>query len=178
MVHTDINKIQIKIDNLLELRLDGTIEKETYNNKYGLLKIQLDELKQKQYTLENALENTENTKDRVLNFQKIFSENKPLEEFDNLVFRYAIDKIILGGRDENGFDPYLVTFCFNNGVEAKKSYLKTTNQTTIISNGDITKKNLIIAEYIRHARLTRYDKNSDNYMGKRYQTDFKIRISI
>jgi hypothetical protein len=75
------------------MRLEGNIDKDTYNNKYGLLKIQLDELQQKQYELENIIESVEDTQARVRKFQKYFQENKPLKEFDNVVFRYSINKV-------------------------------------------------------------------------------------
>ena len=178
MVYTGVQKVQKKIDALVEMRLEGTIDKEMYNNKYGLLKIELENLKQKQYELENILECTEDTKARVLRFQKFFQDSKPLDEFDNVIFRYAIDKVILGGRDEDGWNPYLLTFIFNDGVTTKKVCLKGSNQTADITPRETTKKNVIIAEFMRTARLTRYDKNSDNYMGMRYQTNIKIKIGI
>ena len=178
MVYTDINKMKKKIDALIEMRLEGNIDKETYNNKYGLLKLQLDELQQKQYELENVVESLEDTQTRIRKFQKYFQENQPLKEFDNVVFRYSINKVILGGRDENGWNPYLLTFIFNDDVTTKKVVLKGSNKTTIITPGDIMKKTLIIAEYMRSARLSSYSRDSDNFMGLKYQTEIKIKIGI
>jgi hypothetical protein len=178
MVYADIEKIKKKIDALIEMRLEGNIDKEIYNNKYGLLKIQLDELQQKQHDLENIIENIEDTQSRVRKFQKYFQENKPLQEFDNVVFRYSINKVILGGRDDDGWNPYLLTFIFNDGVTTKKVSLKGSNKTTVITPRDTARKVLIIAEYMRSARLSSYNRDSDNFMGLKYQTEIKIKIGI
>jgi uncharacterized membrane protein len=78
----------------------------------------------------------------------------------------------------NGWNPYLLTFIFNDGVTTKKVALKGSNKTAIITPGDTVKKTLIIAEYMRSARLSSYSRDSDNFMGLKYQTEIKIKIGI
>ena len=67
---------------------------------------------------------------RIADFKKALSQNEVLEEFDRDIFESIIEKVIVGGYDENGEkDPYKITFIyktgFTNGIgNAKKRFGK------------------------------------------------------
>lgn len=57
---------------------------------------------------------------RINAFRKIFESGKELTEFDPEVFKTVIEKVILGGHDQEGKpDPYMVTFIFKTGLTSK-----------------------------------------------------------
>ena len=63
-------------------------------------------------------------------FRKALSQNEVLEEFDRGIFESIIEKVIVGGYDENGEkDPYKITFIYKTGFKneignAKKRFGK------------------------------------------------------
>ena len=57
-------------------------------------------------------------KQRVADFKKALSKNGVLEEFDRGIFESIIEKVIVGGYDEDGNkDPYKITFIYKTGFK-------------------------------------------------------------
>ena len=55
---------------------------------------------------------------RIESFKKSLSENQVLEEFDRGVFESIVEKVIVGGYDEDGNkDPYRITFIYKTGFK-------------------------------------------------------------
>ena len=55
---------------------------------------------------------------RIADFKKALSHNEVLEEFDRGIFESIIEKVIVGGYDENGEkDPYKITFIYKTGFK-------------------------------------------------------------
>ena len=55
---------------------------------------------------------------RSADFKKALSQNEVLEEFDRGIFESIIEKVIVGGYDENGEkDPYKITFIYKTGFK-------------------------------------------------------------
>ena len=56
-------------------------------------------------------------KKRLEGFKKLLESNKYLEEFDRAVFERIVDKIIIGGtNDEGEIDPAIITIISNSKV--------------------------------------------------------------
>ena len=55
---------------------------------------------------------------RLADFKKALSKNQVLEEFDRGIFESIIEKVIVGGYDENGEkDPYRIIFIYKTGFK-------------------------------------------------------------
>lgn len=55
-------------------------------------------------------------KKRLEGFKKLLESNKYLEEFDRAVFESIVDKIIIGGtNDEGEIDPAMITIIYKTG---------------------------------------------------------------
>jgi site-specific DNA recombinase len=88
-----------------------------YKIKFEELSIALEKLKAEKVDLDASNENNNDIKKRINSFRKAFDSNKPIKEFDRVAFESAVNKIILGGNDEEGNkDPYMITFIFNSGM--------------------------------------------------------------
>ena len=62
------------------------------------------------------MEDEVSLKRRVENFKKALSQNEVLQEFDRGIFESIIEKVIVGGYDEDGNkDPYKITFIYKTG---------------------------------------------------------------
>ena len=82
-----------------------------YEKKLSEAKTQLSMLEQ-QYDNEGSLQR------RLADFRKALSKNQILEEFDRGIFESIIEKVIVGGYDENGEkDPYKIIFVYKTGFK-------------------------------------------------------------
>jgi hypothetical protein len=96
----------------------------------------LTDLRAKIDMLTGQVETETDLEKRISEFKELLSENRVLEEFDRGVFENIVEKIIIGGYDEEGNkDPYKITFIyktgFKNGVDhSKKKYGKLCSDIT------------------------------------------------
>ncbi|EQB87310.1 hypothetical protein J2Z44_003022 [Clostridium punense] len=116
-VEREITSYENKLKKLVDMRIDEIIDKATYEIKFTELSTALEKLKVEKTDLDASNENNIDIKKRINSFRKVFDSNKPIKEFDRVVFESAVNKIILGGTDEEGnIDPYMITFIFNSGM--------------------------------------------------------------
>lgn len=125
-LNSEINGTEIKISKLLDLHLDGKIDKIDYEDKYEELRSKLDGLKTQRLELDTLQDQEKTIVQRVTAFRKIFESGKELTEFDPDVFKTVIEKVILGGLDADGIaDPYMITFIFKTGLTSQVKGEKT-----------------------------------------------------
>lgn len=116
-VEREVNAFENKLKKLVDMRIDELIDKSTYEIKFAELSTALEKLKAEKVDLDMANENNIDIRKRIISFRKVFDSTKTIKEFDRVVFESAVNKIILGGTDEDGNkDPYMITFIFNSGM--------------------------------------------------------------
>ncbi len=80
----------------------------------------MQEINEKVLEREKSLSNLEEENDikkRLLVFKKVLEQNEDIENFDCYVFKSVIEKVIVGGIDEDGNkDPAMITFVFKTGL--------------------------------------------------------------
>lgn len=98
--------------------LDGDIAKDIYEEadmdfERKIFKETQDlDMLQKQYDGESSLQK------RLDDFKKALLKNQILEEFDREIFESIIEKVIVGGYNENGeSDPYKIIFIYKTGFK-------------------------------------------------------------
>ena len=142
-----------RYDLVLEGRADGIDKTEAdldLDKKIFKANQDLIELEQ-QYNSENSLQK------RLKDFKKALLKNQTLEEFDREIFESIVEKVIIGGYDENGKeDPYKIIFIYKTGFKdeienAKKRYENT--------SGRVDGK---LCSYITSEVKDLYPCNSDN----------------
>src|SRR5699024_9747332 len=84
----------------------------------------MQEINEKVQTREKSLSNLEDEKDikkRLLAFKKVLEQNEVIETFDRYVFESVVDKVIVGGVDEDGNKyPAMITFVYKTGLSNSK----------------------------------------------------------
>lgn len=69
-------------------------------------------------SLSETAETETNVKKRISEFRKTLENNQVLATFDRYVFESIIDKVIIGGYDEDGNkDPAMITFIYKTGFK-------------------------------------------------------------
>ena len=109
----NISKIQAKRKVLLDKYLKGIVSQDIYEETDIGLKKDFTNEKAKLEYLQQQLDDETSLQRRVSDFKKALSENEVLEEFDRGIFESIIEKVIVGGFDEDGNkDPYKITFIY------------------------------------------------------------------
>ena len=114
----NISKIQAKRKVLLDKYLKGIVSQDIYEETDIGLKKDFTNEKAKLEYLQQELDDETSLQRRVSDFKKALSENEVLEEFDRGIFESIIEKVIVGGFDEDGNkDPYKITFIYKTGLK-------------------------------------------------------------
>lgn len=127
----DKEKINKKLANLLELNLEGKINKEQYTEKFDSLNVELLKIENKIQGLLKETNRNESIKQRLNKFKSLFKNIDIMPKFDKDVFECLIDKVIIGEVAENGtINPYTIRFICKNGTEinCKDKFIATSDK--------------------------------------------------
>ena len=126
------DNLQTKRKALLEKYLEGIVSQDIYEETDVGYERKLSDIRANIEMLEQQMEDEVSLKRRVEDFKKALSQNEVLQEFDRGIFESIIEKVIVGGYDEDGNkDPYKVTFIYKTGFKneignAKERFGKST----------------------------------------------------
>ena len=117
-LNRSVYNIQYKRKKLLENYLEGVVAKDIYEETDMGYEKKLSEAKSQLSMLEQQYDNEGSLQRRLADFRKALSKNQILEEFDRGIFESIIEKVIVGGYDENGEkDPYKIIFIYKTGFK-------------------------------------------------------------
>ncbi len=117
-VNREIRDVLARKDKLLDLRLDESITKDEYDLKNLDFCAKIEELKLQLEELQQADTSRKSIEKRIAEFKKVLLENKGLTKFDRAVFESIVEKVIVGGFDENGAkDPQKISFVYKTGFK-------------------------------------------------------------
>lgn len=138
-VEKDIATLDAKRAKLVDMRLEEIIDKETYEQKYFDLSSQIEQLQKQRESLQESAETESTMKKRIAEFRRTLEENEVLDTFDRYVFESIVEKVIVGGYDEDGNkDPAMLTFIYKTGF---KNSLDGTNFKPPRKNSKAAKQN-------------------------------------
>lgn len=112
------DNLQSKRKTLLEKYLEGVVSQDIYEETDVGYERKLSDIRANIEMLEQQMEDEVSLKRRVEDFKKALSQNEVLQEFDRGIFESIIEKVIVGGYDEDGNkDPYKITFIYKTGFK-------------------------------------------------------------
>lgn len=114
-----------KKDRITDMLLDGVLSKEDSEEKFIQVKKKLSVIDEKKNYLENEISEKKHVKKKIKEVRKLIEEHTKLEFFDRGIFDSIIDRIIVGGCNEDGsLDPYKLTFVMKGKQSAIMSNAK------------------------------------------------------
>ena len=117
-VERELQSIEMKRSKLVDMRLDEEIDKNTYDAKSAELATKAAQLEAERQSLQETEKTEKDVKRRIAVFRKTLEQHNVLETFDRYVFESIIEKVIVGGYDENGEkDPAMLTFIYKTGLK-------------------------------------------------------------
>ncbi|EOZ5096456.1 recombinase family protein [Listeria innocua] len=117
-VEKEIEALEKKKSKLVDMRLEDVIDSETYEYKFSSLTSKQDELLNEREKLQTTAMNEKDIKRRLQEFKRTLEQNEVLHEFDRYVFESIVEKVIVGGYDEDGnIDPAQLVFVYKTGFK-------------------------------------------------------------
>lgn len=111
-------RLKDKRKKILDNLLNQTIQTDIYEEVDAELKDQICEIEKQIYELEEKKGEERDIACRLKEFRVALSQKQVLKEFDRRVFESTIEKVIIGGYDDNGNkDPYKITFIYKAGLK-------------------------------------------------------------
>lgn len=164
-VEKDIAALDAKRAKLVDMRLEEIIDKETYEQKYFDLSSQIEQLQKQRESLQESAETESTMKKRIAEFRRTLEENEVLDTFDRYVFESIVEKVIVGGYDEDGNkDPAMLTFIYKTGF---KNSLDGTNFKPPRKNSKAAKQNAGLCSHTTDEAKSMCSYHSDDtYRGR------------
>ena len=121
-IKKELKQLDQKMQRLLDMHLEEQIDFGTYEDKkLEIIKeqqLKTTELKR----LQGEADVEKDLRKRLDAMRKLLSEAPILKEFDRNVFESIVEKVIVGGYDDEGnADPSMITFVYKTGFEDKKN---------------------------------------------------------
>lgn len=95
-------KLNDRLSSLVDMKLGKIIDNDTYVKKEKELLSKIDEVSEKLNTYKSEIINKDKQIKRLNKIEEVINTTPRLEEFNEDCFKNLIDKIIVGGIDENG----------------------------------------------------------------------------
>ena len=119
-INKDIALLESKRKKLVDMHIEGIIDRDIYEEKLTTMNDKLSFLKDKRTDYQNAAKTEKDTRKRIDEFREALNSHAILEEFDRNVFESIVSKVIIGSVDEEGNkDPYAITFIYKSGFTNK-----------------------------------------------------------
>lgn len=96
---------------MTDMLIDGTITKEAYDEKMIEINWKLHTLDSKKMLLNESIDKQKDVGKRMAELRLTLENEEILDEFDRGVFESIINRVLVGGYNEDGTaDPYKLTF--------------------------------------------------------------------
>ena len=134
-IDKDISALESKKSRMTDMLIDGTITKEVYDEKLVEFTRKLHTLSDKRKILADSINTRNDISKRMSELRETLEKEDILDEFDRTVFESIIEKVYVGGYEEDGTpDPYKLTFILKGNQtgtipHAKEAFKKKQKET-------------------------------------------------
>ena len=134
-IDKDITALESKKSRMTDMLIDGTITKEVYDEKLVEFTRKLHTLSDKRKILADSINTRNDISKRMSELRETLEKEDILDEFDRTVFESIIEKVYVGGYEEDGTpDPYKLTFILKGNQtgtipHAKEAFKKKQKET-------------------------------------------------
>lgn len=124
-IDKDISALESKKSRMTDMLIDGTITKEVYDEKLVEFTRKLHTLSDKRKILADSINTRNDINKRMSELRETLEKEDILDEFDRTVFESIIEKVYVGGYEEDGTpDPYKLTFILKGNQTGTVSHAK------------------------------------------------------
>ena len=124
-IDKDISALESKKSRMTDMLIDGTITKEVYDEKLVEFTRKLHTLSDRRKILADSINTRNDINKRMSELRETLEKEDILDEFDRTVFESIIEKVYVGGYEEDGTpDPYKLTFILKGNQTGTVSHAK------------------------------------------------------
>ena len=135
-IDKDISALESKKSRMTDMLIDGTITKEVYDEKLVEFTRKLHTLSDKRKILADSINTRNDISKRMSELRETLEKEDILDEFDRTVFESIIEKVYVGGYEEDGTpDPYKLTFILKGNQTGTIPHAKETFKEKQKENG-------------------------------------------
>ena len=115
-----LSNLEKQKDNIVELRVSGIVSKEDCEKKYASITKEIEMAKGELDRYQDRKREQSEVKGKLKDFKETILKHKRIDEFQREILETTVDKIIVGGFDDDGNpDPHRMNFIFKCGVSEK-----------------------------------------------------------
>ena len=116
-VQNQINDTVEKLDKLVDMKLNNSIDDFIYKKKHNELSEILITLRGTLIEIEKTSEGEKVIENRIRELQKVlYNQKAVMKEFDRDIFDKIVDNVILGDKENGKINPYTITFKLKSGL--------------------------------------------------------------
>ena len=184
---TELEKLNIqehdlkeKLKKLLDLKLDNLITEEAFKEKNYEIERKIKNIQKVKEDKESNIEKEDSLKGKIEGIKELLKKNQIITEFDREVFNILVDKVIIGGIDEDGNkNPYIINFILKSNNDSQSCKISKEEEKRVkkqdINFIDIKDKN-ILCEVKSFQRLKIFEKDEDLFRSKKQLEYIIVRI--
>ncbi len=114
----ELDQLETKQKKLLDMHLESRIDSEAYQNKKSEMEKEQQLKTTELLQLQGEVGSNRKLQKRIDAMRKLLTEAPILREFDRNVFESIVEKVIVGGYDDDGNkDPSMITFVYKTGFK-------------------------------------------------------------
>jgi len=170
--------ISSKINKLVDLMVEGTINQETYYERSNKYKEKIEKISNKIDRLKSEEKNDNSIEDGIKKLKQIIEKDTLMEEFDADVFDALVDYVIIGGYNESGqIDPYMIRFVCKSRFQL--SAKDEVSKQKVMENAYIenTKFNVIL-DFINRQNIFVFEKDEKGNIRKNILDKIRVRVEM
>lgn len=163
-----------KINSLLNLLIDGTIDKELYNAKKIELNKKISKIEKEQEQYSCQMEDEQQFDSGIDKIKEIFNyESDNYDKFDKDIFEALIHKVVIGEIDENSVkNPYVIKFIIKSGFENTKDKIDDNIRKNIL-DGDSR-----VLDFYSWQKFVSFEKQEDGSLQKKMRTKMRVKVEL
>ena len=167
-------QLKTKLDSLLNLMIDGTIDKEIFKNKKIEINKKIKKADEEIERLECQLQDEKSFDDGFKKISQFFKSKDANDEcFDKDVFEALIYKVIIGEKDKDGnCNPYVIRFIIKNGTEDNFQ-----SRNDGIMNTLLEEDNLIL-DFESFQKFVSFNKQENGNLRKKLETKVRVKVEM
>ncbi len=167
-------QLETKLDSLLNLMIDGTIDKEIFTNKKIEINKKIRKADEEIERLECELQDERSFDDGFKKISQFFKSNDVNDEsFDKDVFEALIYKVVIGEKDKDGnCNPYVIRFIIKNGTEDNYRSRNEGIMNTLLEDDNL------ILDFESFQKFVSFHKQEDGSLRKNLETKVRVKVEM
>ncbi len=167
-----------KKEKLLELMIEGAIDRETYDNKLQKYNNKIEKNEMKMDSLKAEVKNDNSIENGINKLKQLIVSKDEINEFDPEIFDAIVDYAIIGGYAENGqIDPYMIRFICKSKFSLTSSDDVTKEE--VINNAHIARSQFdVILDFENRQSIFMFEKDEDGHNYKKIIDKIRVRVEL